>query len=122
MISSSEIELLAYRIFKKSTVSVEQVNKTTIRIKLTKEVFIDIFQSIRDTTKFAIHAKSTAGRIFRLDCRPERKYQKLSTFPWHFHQETEDNVVTSPFSTNKRTAITQFLNFIKETGKLKEEN
>lgn len=117
MILLSEIELFVLRIFGKSFhYSIWQVNKTTIRIELTKGVFIDIFQSVRDQTKFALHAKISEF-IFRVDCRPERKYIKLKSFPWHFHNKTEENVETSPFSINKRTALTQFLRFVKKTLK-----
>ncbi|MBM3283595.1 hypothetical protein FJY90_05120 [Candidatus Gottesmanbacteria bacterium] len=112
MISSGEIEILAHKIFKKNVLSIRQVNRTTIRIGLIKDIFIDVFQSLKDPTKFAFHAKIEAKKIFRADCQPERKYQKLKTFPWHFHKGKEDKVITSPFSRRKRTALIQFFNYI----------
>lgn len=121
MITPKEIEALAKEIFRRSFSSVKPLRVETIRILLKNGVFIDIFQSPHDKTKFAIHADTKDGKIFRLDCRPERKYQKLSTFPWHFHNESEDKVVASPFSTNKKIAISQFLKFINKRRE-KESN
>ena len=114
MISPEEIESLAVTKFGESVDSIRQINKATVRIYLHRELFIDIFQSLRDPTKFAFHAKVTGGKIYRLDCRPEKKYQKFKTFPWHFHRESENKVVVSPFSTKKRLAIVQFFKFINK--------
>lgn len=115
MISIEEIEVLTKQKLSKSIVSIQQINKATIRINLLNHSFVDVFQSFRDATKFAFHAKVSGGKIYRLDCRPEKKYQKLMTFPWHFHKGSEDNIVVSPFSTNKRRAVIQFFKFIKTT-------
>jgi hypothetical protein len=112
MIPQTEVEILAKKIFGRNVSSVWQINKVTIRIELTNDSFTDIFQSIKDPTKFAFHARLTKGKIYRLDCRPERKYIKLKTFPWHFHKENEDKVVSSPFSSDKSKALVQFLEFI----------
>jgi hypothetical protein len=115
MISLPEIETLARRTFRKSFISAWQINKTTIRIELRKDSFIDIFQSVHDKTKFAFHAEISKNQVFRVDCRPERKYLKLDSFPWHFHKATEESVIASPFSTKKRIALIQFFDYIKET-------
>lgn len=114
MISKKEIEVFAKQKLGSSFVSVQQINKATIRINLLDHSFIDIFQSLRDQIKFALHAKVGEGKIYRLDCRPEKKYQKFKTFPWHFHKESEDNIVASPFSVNKRSTIVQFFKFINK--------
>lgn len=92
--------------------SVWQVNAVTTRIEVTKESFVDIFQSLTDSKKFAFHAQLSDGRIFRLDCRPERKYRHLETFPWHLHKGKEATVVASPFSTKITPALSQFLKYI----------
>ena len=113
MISLTEIETSAQNVFGE-TVAVRQINKATIRIESSQGIFIDIFQSLRDQKKFAFHAKLKGGVIFRLDCRPERKYRKLKTFPWHFHKGSESHVVASPFSKEKKTAIVQFLSYVKK--------
>lgn len=118
MIVLKEIEVSTKEIFGEHFSSVRQLRVETIRIQLKSGIFIDIFQSFRDETKFAIHADMGNGKIFRLDCRPERRYQRLKTFPWHFHNGSEGKIITSPFSKDKRNAISQFLKFIsKEIGK-----
>lgn len=114
MISFEEIESLAKRIFGKKILSVRQINNVTIRIEFTNRSFLDIFQSIKDSTKFAFHLKLTNEIIFRLDCRPERKYKRLKTFPWHFHKKTEAKIVASPFSQNNKTALLEFFTFAKK--------
>lgn len=119
MITLKELEILAEKTFEKHFSSVKQLRIETIRIQLKGGIFIDIFQSPHDESKFAIHADTKDRKIFRLDCRPERKYQKLSTFPWHFHKGSEYNIVASPFSKDKRNAISQFLKFIHKAIKNK---
>lgn len=113
MIFPSDVEKLCADIFKDLEVSLNQISKTTIRIELNEDSFIDIFQSLNDSSKYASHAKLKGNRIYRLDCFPEKRYSKLSSFPWHFHSKFEDNIEVSPFSTGKKQAIIQFLNYIK---------
>jgi hypothetical protein len=113
MIQISEVELLAGKHFAGHRLIVWQVNQATIRIKLDKASFIDIFQSLKDPGKFAFHAQ-IQDKVYRLDCRPEKKYLKLKTFPWHFHKGKEERVMDSPFSTKKNLAIVQFFAFIRE--------
>ena len=109
-----EIEEFAKKIFGNTPFSVRQINSTTIRISLGTDTFIDIFQSVRDPKKFAFHAKLFDGGIYRLDCRPEKKYKKFLTFPWHFHDGSEEHVVVSPFATTAQNALQQFLRYIKK--------
>lgn len=45
---------------------------------------------------------------------PERKYKKLTTFPWHFHEESEENVVEPPFANQMTMALPQYLRYIKK--------
>ncbi len=114
MISFEEIGRLAKRNFSGKIVSVRQINKATTRIEFTDKSFLDIFQSIKDPAKFAYHLQLANGIIFRLDCRPERKYKRLKTFPWHFHKKTEENVVVSPFLKDNKTALLEFFEFAKK--------
>lgn len=111
MILLPEVESLAGKHFPKHTLVVWQVNKATIRIELDKSSFIDIFQSLKDSAKFAFHAQ-IKDKVYRVDSRPEKKYLKLKTFPWHLHKGSESRIVDSPFSIRKNIAIVQFLKFI----------
>lgn len=114
MIELEEIEVLVRDSLGENFSFLRQVNETTIRINLHKESFLDIFQSVRDQNKFAFHLKIADGRVFRLDSRPEKKYQKLKSFPWHLHEGSENRVVSSPFSTIKRVALKQFFAYAKK--------
>lgn len=118
MITKEEIELIVKGTFKDKFISIQQINKSTVRIKLT-EGFVDIFQSLRDSSKFAFHAKLKSGVIYRLDCRPERKYKRLASFPWHLHKGKEEKVVASPFSKRKKVALREFIKFIN--NEIKQE-
>lgn len=117
MIALEEIEAIAQNIFPKSTISIRRINLFTIRIDLQNEWFVDIFQSGKNETKFAIHAQLGMKKIFRLDCRPEQSYKELPTFPWHFHEGAEDHVIASPFPREKRAALKGFLRYIKSVAK-----
>lgn len=112
MILASEIEIAARKILDESAISVRVVNPATVRIELERNSFIDIFQSLKDPHKFAFHAKLSDGRIYRIDCQPERKYKKLKSFPWHLHDGSDNTVISSPFSIRRTLAFLQFLRFI----------
>lgn len=114
MILLDEIEVISQKIWKYKPISVKQINKATIRIDIGENSFIDVFQSFRDQSKFAVHAKLKKGGIYRLDCRPEEKYANLKTYPWHFHERSEKTVISSPFSADKRKAIQEFLRYIRK--------
>ena len=49
---------------------------------------------------------------------PHEKWKFVKTFPKHFHNGSEENVVESYISDNPEVAIREFLNFVRNKLKL----
>jgi hypothetical protein len=73
-----------------------------MRIFLTDKGFIDVYLSLRLPGKFGFHweCMDKAWTFYRYDNFPDKKWQTLSTHPFHFHRGTQDNVEISPFPGN----------------------
>jgi hypothetical protein len=56
----------------------------------------------------------STGKIYRHDNAPHHKWGKLSTFPRHFHNGSEDIVVPSNIPEDPELALKEFLNFAIE--------
>ncbi|GLI52945.1 toxin-antitoxin system TumE family protein [Thermodesulfovibrio yellowstonii] len=91
-----------------------------LRLYLCDESFIDIYYSIKGKYSYHWNRMLTHNEIYRHDNAPHFRWQKLSTFPKHFHNGSENNVISSSLSDDPETAIREFLNFVME--KLKRKN
>ncbi|MGR3318837.1 MAG: toxin-antitoxin system TumE family protein [Candidatus Anammoxibacter sp.] len=79
-----------------------------LRLMLRDESFIDIWLSLKKKGIYAYHweRKSVDGAIYRYNNLPDKEAEKLKTYPHHFHNKTEKNVVESNLSDNPIEAIT----------------
>lgn len=92
-----------------------------LRIYLTDTSFIDFFFTTKlKTQRFAIHWERVHvdGFIYRLDNTPDKKWQKVETFPVHFHREHYKQVDVAPFDVEKESSLEvvfrNFLRFVKD--------
>ncbi len=90
-----------------------------LRLYLYDESFIDIYYSTKGKYSFHWNKLVSHNEIFRHDNAPHVKWKNISTFPKHFHDGSEDNVVSSHLSDDPVKAIREFLNFVVK--KIKEE-
>lgn len=63
--------------------------------------------------KVYLELESIDGKIYRHDNAPHNSWKQVKTFPRHFHEGEEKNVVESRISSEPREAIRDFLGFIK---------
>jgi hypothetical protein len=86
-----------------------------LRILLTDESFIDIWFSVKKKGVYAYHweRRNIDGTIYRYNNLPDREAKKLQTYPKHFHNGTEENVVESGLSDNPEKAIRTVLEFAR---------
>jgi hypothetical protein len=80
-----------------------------LRLTLLDNSIIDIFFSI--SGRYAYHwDRRSAGRteIYRHDNAPHAAWQDVATFPQHFHNGEEKNVVASYISKEPTEAIREF--------------
>jgi len=104
---------------------VEDVVPTDInelRIVLIDGSFIDVWFSLKLEGRYSYHweRKFIDGAIYRHDNAPHLRWQGVSTFPKHFHDGSEDIVVSSHISDNHESALKKFLSFALERIKKEE--
>ncbi len=61
----------------------------------------------------------TSNKIYRHDIAPHEKWRDVPTFPKHFHNGSEDVVVSSNIDDNPELAVKEFLRFV--AGRLLKE-
>ncbi|MBE0428171.1 MAG: hypothetical protein IBX72_16245 [Nitrospirae bacterium] len=82
-----------------------------LRLYLYDNSFIDIYYSIRGKYSYHWDRRLTSNKIYRHDNAPHEKWKDLPTFPKHFHNGSEDTVVSSDIDDNPELAVRQFLKF-----------
>lgn len=92
-----------------------------LRILLKDESFIDIWLSVKKKGVYAYHweRRNIDGTVYRYNNLPDREAKKLQTYPKHFHNKFEENVVESDLSDNPEEAIRTVLEFARRIIKLK---
>jgi hypothetical protein len=91
-----------------------------LRILLVDDSYIDVWASRKLSGRFGFHweRRHLDGLIFRYDNFPDTNWSDVATFPFHFHDGQQDNVVAAPFSTEVEQAFREFMAFVKERSPL----
>jgi hypothetical protein len=94
--------------------SVPDLNE--LRLILVDGSFIDIWFSLKLVERYSYHWEHRAidGTIYRHDNAPHKRWQSVSTFPHHFHDGSENNVIESQLSGNPEEALREFLTFVRK--------
>ena len=87
-----------------------------LRIILTDGSFVDLWFSLRLEGQYSYHweRKALDGRIYRHDNAPHKRWRGVKTFPKHFHNGSEEQVIESFISDAPAEALRQFLAFIQD--------
>lgn len=85
-----------------------------LRIALTDKSFVDVGISKRIAGRFSFHWECKGERIFRYDNFPDMEWENVGTFPFHFHNGSQDKVDSSPFSTDLIVGFREFMEFIRK--------
>jgi hypothetical protein len=88
-----------------------------LRIFLSDGSFMDVWLSLKLNGRYSYHWERRAldGTVYRHDNAPHLKWQSVSTFPKHYHDGSEGNVIASHISDNPEQAVREFLLFVRET-------
>jgi hypothetical protein len=86
-----------------------------LRILLKDESFVDVWLSAKKKGVYAYHweRKNIDGTIYRYNNLPDKEAKKLQTYPKHFHNKTQENVVENDLSDNPEEAIRVVLEFAR---------
>ena len=90
-----------------------------IRIILIDNSFIDANLSKKLPGRFGYHweCKDISGAIFRYDNFPDKSWKNISTFPYHFHKGSQENVKASPFPLAIIDGFRAFMEFVRSKVK-----
>lgn len=92
-----------------------------LRIILKDDSMIDAHLSRKLPDKFGFHweCMDTKGTIYRYDNFPDNNWRFVATYPYHFHNGSQDTVEASPFSLIPLEGFRNFMEFVRK--KLKSE-
>jgi hypothetical protein len=77
--------------------------------------FIDVWFSLKVSGRFSYHweRRHIDGTIYRHDNFPDTNWKKVSTFPKHFHNGSQDAVEESRIDDDPLIALRQFMDFAR---------
>jgi len=86
-----------------------------LRIFLTDSSFIDVNLSQRLPDKFGFHWErmNKTGEVFRYDNFPDPSWKNVSTYPYHFHNSTQEAVEATPFPLDVIKGFRAFMEFVR---------
>lgn len=87
-----------------------------VRILLIDGSFIDVWHSLKLVGRYSYHWERLAldNTIYRHDNAPHASWRGISTFPKHFHNGRELNVIESYISSIPEEALREFLVFARK--------
>jgi len=87
-----------------------------LRVLLTDTSYVDVWISRTLDGRFGFHweRRHLDGRIYRYDNFPDINWANVSTFPFHFHDGTQDTVTSSPFATEPEQGFREFMTFVEQ--------
>ena len=84
-----------------------------IRLFIVDGTYVDLWWSKVFDGRFSFHWQREEGKLYRLDNIPHKSWEKITSFPYHFHDGSSDNVVVNPFDSRPSEAIKDFMKFIR---------
>ncbi|RLC81129.1 MAG: hypothetical protein DRI61_04375 [Chloroflexi bacterium] len=99
--------IIGYRILRRRTAA-----PLKLRLLVKDGTFIDIWLS-PDRKRYSYHWEQRAvrGLVYRHDNAPD--HPEIPTFPKHFHDGSEENVLPSYLPDEPSAALREFLNFVR---------
>ena len=86
-----------------------------LRIILIDSSFLDVWFSLKLVGRYSYHWERRAldGRVYRHDNAPHKRWQSISTYPRHFHNGSEMEVIESDISEIPTDALREMLTFVR---------
>ena len=84
-----------------------------LRLVLSDSSHVDVWLSRKLKGRFGFHweRRHIDGCFYRYDNFPNANWRNVSTYPRHFHDGSQDNVVASPFSQEIAQGFREFIAF-----------
>jgi len=84
-----------------------------LRLVLKDKSVVDVGISKRIPGRFSFHWECKNEMIYRYDNFPDEQWNNVETYPFHFHNGSQDTVDASPFSTDLFIGFREFMEFVK---------
>lgn len=96
-------------------VDATEIMETKLRIMLLDGGFVDVWLSKKLANRFGFHWEHKVTDLsYRYDNFPDAKWSNVSTFPYHFHDGSQDNVVdSSRFTRDIVEGFRDFMNWAR---------
>lgn len=85
-----------------------------LRLDIADGSLLDVFISV--SGRYSYHWERRLigeGHLYRHDNAPHNRWRHVATFPKHFHDGSENNVVESSISDDHEKAVREFLTFVR---------
>jgi hypothetical protein len=114
-INTERLREIAEVEFSDIVVEVLTLDINELRIILADGSFMDIWFSLKLDSRYSYHWERRAidGKIFRHDNAPHKRWESIRTFPRHFHNGSETEVIESLISEAPNDALRDFLSFAR---------
>jgi len=95
---------------------VEVVNESKLRVIICDGSRVTLWWSLVTAGKFSYHwdRRSVDGKVYRHDNAKHKKWEKISTYPQHFHNGSDDMTEPSYLSTDPEEGVREFMKFVHE--------
>ena len=97
-----------------SLVADSQALGEKLRLFLNDGSYLDVWLSRRLHERFGFHweRRHLNGTFYRYDNFPNTAWRDVGSYPYHFHNGSQDQVGATPFSTDLLTGFREFMHFI----------
>jgi len=86
-----------------------------LRLNIADGSLLDVFLSVSGRYSYHWERRLTPkGDLYRHDNAPHNRWRYVSTFPKHFHDGSENNVVESHINPQPGSALREMLVFIRQ--------
>ncbi len=100
----------------KNIIRASKITRNKLRFTFSDQSFVEIYKSDNITNRWAFHweREHVDGMIYRYDNVPHKSWEKIESFPWHYHYKSEENVIKSEFSNDIIQNVRKLIKFAKE--------
>ena len=93
------------------------IHHDKLRVFIIDNSLVDIWFSSVIPERFSYHweRRHIDGTLYRYDNFPDPRWKRISTFPVHFHNGSQNQVQASSLSNDHLQSIHEFMDFVKRT-------
>ena len=93
-----------------------EIIRSKLRIHFIEGSFLDVYISRSIPGRFAFHweRRHVEGKIYRYDNYPNSNWRDIPSFPYHFHDASDENAVECSFDRDILPGFRDFMHFVRD--------